>query len=1197
MIRETVLLPIVLLLSFIHGGWTQDEFPVDGLLPKRETGALRFLKEHPNYDGRGITVAILDSGIDPGVEGLQRTPDGRPKIVDVVDATGSGDVATTCIMKADSGVLMGLTGRKLTINKDWKNPSGHFHLGMKAAWEFFPSSLTSRLKKDRLESFETRNHDLRRRLLAELTGLNSDDKDKDKRIEWQARIDALDDMLTSYQDPGPIFDCVVFHDGSQWQTAIDTNENGDLGDETVLTNYRTKRQFASFGDETQLNFAVNIREEGKLLSIVVPSNMHGTHVAGIVGGYYPEEPELNGLAPGVQFVSVKIGDSRLDGMETGSAVVRGLKAVIDHGCEMINMSYGEPTRLPDQGRLMRLIDEVVHEHRVVFVASAGNAGPALTTVGAPGGSSSSVIGVGAYVTPAMRKAGYSLMKERPDMAFTWSSRGPTSDGAAGVSICAPGGALAPVPNWTLRRNRWANGTSMSSPNACGSIALLLSALEQEEIPYSAHSIRRAVENTATPIPTGDRTSQGYGLLQIDRAYEQLKAKTMALEPRYDVRIPKRNNARGLYLREAPESDTAQTFSVTVAPKFTDHFPNHSKLQLNQRLILTSTEPWVACPEALMQTNKLSNFKIHVDPSSLEPGLHLAEVHAVDVEHPELGPVFRLPITVVRPHNVTGTFRANAYLFDQDQDLAQHFLTPPAGTQWARIQVRSKDQDDASAVLHVQQNVEQRRHPESGFETQFTLTDEESETFIVPIEPNRTVEVTLADYWSNEHPLNFEMQVDFIGLATSSDGLNLSASQPVDSVALTAALDHTKLQPSASLTHWLRDVSPSSSELRPLSPERDAMANGQGIHELILTYPFSLSADSKVLPSLPSLNQRLYESDIQSQLWMLFDANKQLLATDDGWKSSPVSLKKGDYTARYHLRHDSAPVLERLKSLPMALVGTLNKTKALKLHATRSAALVDGPSFGSVSLSQGDRRQVHVSALDIESIKEEADVLIGSLRLSQEAPRSTALRIEYRLPSDSTSKGADDEEKYKDSLQEKVDALAKVDDVATRKKDHRKIVDLCDQILAEIDNNALALHRGQRHSPDEAEENRAFNRQFQILTDTLYRKARAIAYHDGEHEKRGESYDPKPFEEAFAELERWVDTKDSDFVLTHIRNLRRQENFGQALQMLNKHMKTAAPSKLLFEKRVKILTKLDWIFWAEHETQWNRLRMPESYPLF
>ena len=66
------------------------------------------------------------------------------------------------------------------------------------------------------------------------------------RDDLKARLDVLLDKEWE-DDPGPLYDCIVFYDGENYRAAIDVNEEGNLTEAVAMTDYAKERQFGTFG--------------------------------------------------------------------------------------------------------------------------------------------------------------------------------------------------------------------------------------------------------------------------------------------------------------------------------------------------------------------------------------------------------------------------------------------------------------------------------------------------------------------------------------------------------------------------------------------------------------------------------------------------------------------------------------------------------------------------------------------------------------------------------------------------------------------------------------------------------------------------------------------------------------------------------------------------------------------------------------
>ncbi|XP_078038479.1 tripeptidyl-peptidase 2-like [Augochlora pura] len=959
-------------------------FPVWGLLPKKETGVTQFLTKYPEYDGRGVIIAIFDSGVDPGVPGMQITTDGKPKIIERYDCSGAGDVDTSKVVQAPDGYIIGITGRKLKVPSNWKNPSGEYHIGVKSLYSLYPGKLKERVLLERkkrlwdssqktalaeasreLQEFEAKN--------PQVTTL----EERLKKEELEARVEVLNNIEKKYSDVGPTYDCVLFHDGEVWRACIDTSEEGNLENGVNLGEYTLTREFAPLIPEDQLNISINVHDDGNTLEIVSLCSSHGTHVASIAAANFPDNPDLNGVAPGAQIISLTVGDGRIGTMETGTAVVRAMIHVMKHKekIHIINMSYGEHAHWSNTGRIGELMNEVIDKHGVTWVASAGNLGPALCTIGTPPDiSTNSIVSVGAYVSPDMMVAEYSLREKMPGMPFTWSSRGPMIDGGAGVTVCAPGGAITSVPNFTLRKSQLMNGTSMASPHVTGAIAVLISGLLAKNYPYSPYNIKRALENTALYVSNLDPFAQGSGLLQVERAFDTLT--TYSDVPERDVRFSVScggNNAKGIHMRTGV-IDRPKDYAITVEPIFlnTENTDPALKIAFNLKLTLVCDASWVQYPTHLDLMHMSRAFAVRVDASNLPEGVHTTSVRAYDVTDIAKGPVFQIPITVVQPQVLPRTSILPDLTFSnvlfKPNTIRRHFILVPEDATWAVIRLKSTEKDKTGRFAVQTVQLKPRLACKTLEVNKMIGVTSQSET-VQPfaVQGGLILEVVIAKYWANLGEMVIDYSIEFHGIHMINGNLTMQSGDGINRLELRSSLRNEEVVPCVSLKSSVQILKPTDSKIVPLR-ERDIIPPARQIYELLLTYTFHSAKATEVTPNAALLSDLLYESEYESQMWTIYDSNKQLISCGDAYPSKFTiqKLEKGDYTLKMHVRHEKKDLLDRLVDMPLLLSQKLSNPITLDVYASQSQAIIGGKKMVAASIPPGHILPLYIAPMTNET---------------------------------------------------------------------------------------------------------------------------------------------------------------------------------------------------------------------------------------
>ncbi len=622
------------------------------------------MKKNPKADGRGITIGILDSGVDLGHPALQKTTTGERKIVDWVTSTdpiADGDQTWRPMVTAVSGPDFTYGGTS------WTAPPGSYEI--------------STFK----ESYTTGGD-----------AKGDANRDGDTTDSWG-----------------------VLYDPAAGTVTVDLNNNHDFGDDTPMKPYKDGYQIGYFGTDNPATdvverqpFVVQISKDvpmdpyggswvGKtadFVNIGVIESEHGTHVAGITAANGLFGGRMNGEAPGAKIVSSRA--CTWTGGCTNVALTEGMiDLVANRGVDIVNMSIGGLPALNDGNNARAaLYTRLIDTYGVQLVISAGNSGPGANTIGDPG-LADKVISVGASISKQTWAANYGSQVATSYQLLPFSSRGPREDGGFTPTLVAPGAAInttqtwlpgSPVPEagYTLPAGySMLQGTSMASPQAAGASALLLSAAKQKHLALTPATLRTALTSTADHIKGVQAYAEGAGLINIVDAWKSIKDGADAHE--YTVKAPVDTAidyalktpgfGTGLYDREGGlKAGAKKTYDITItrttgadkAVRHELHFENNAG----------GTFRIVGSDEVKLPLNQPVTVKVQAAPRS--SGIKSAILEVDDPRTEGLDKQILTTVVVASPVNYTYSTASSV----QRNSTQSYFVSVPAGAKALEVAI-------------------------------------------------------------------------------------------------------------------------------------------------------------------------------------------------------------------------------------------------------------------------------------------------------------------------------------------------------------------------------------------------------------------------------------------------------------------------------------------------------------------------------
>lgn len=499
-------------------------------LATQNMGAPQFIAKHPTFDGRGVTIGVVELMPDFLISELQTAKslkgDAEPKIAGVADVLEPEDEASLSSGSpiVETHEVRAVAGRFTDGGLAYRAPAdGAYRFGV------FDSQYVARIAKA--------------------------GKWKDLFLYEQA--DAK---------PRPI--AVLWEElsGRVW---VDTNQNLDFRDEKALRDYNASSDVGVFGNDDpstpwreSLGFVILISSLHHALRIEAGSFGHTTATAILAVGKGLFGGRIDGAAPEARLLPV-LGISRDYGLIEGTLLLMRNPEV-----DVLWSSMGSTLTLGEgESTIPLLWSRMVTRYRKLIFHGVGNFGPGSLTINDIPSAKYS-IAVGGYTDNNTWWSNFGMIAPQKDYVVNLSARGPAANGAFKPDLLAPVSQVVPIglyypeqmhPGGYKLPSGYgpAGGTSSAGPMAAGAAALLISAAKQSGLKYDADRLRWAIESSARYLDGWGAHEQGAGVINVEAAWERLKH---APEPAmitsrgpvsslYSRYLQRPNEGPGIYERE------------------------------------------------------------------------------------------------------------------------------------------------------------------------------------------------------------------------------------------------------------------------------------------------------------------------------------------------------------------------------------------------------------------------------------------------------------------------------------------------------------------------------------------------------------------------------------------------------------------------------------------------------------------------